>query len=300
MYVRNEAKTIIICFDKYFSPSIKDDEHTRRGTVRGTQYSIHGPDQTRPSDFFAELKNICFKKALVNFLIQDWERDDLASFIGNKTVYVNYILSFKYEVVDGHVIRSREDHLSCPSHEEADTKIIFHICQIEKDSSVVIRSADTDVLIITLANVSFVKENVRIFLKAGVGNNERYIDVSKLHKKLGTDLCEALPLFHSFTGCDFTPAFFKKGKKRPFALLQNSAEFIEAFRTFSLFKPESTDIAIFEKFVCAMYGCKKINTVNEARLAIFMRNSKCHHEDANFKIHAKSFDASTLPPCQQN
>lgn len=45
--------------------------------------------------------------------------------------------------------------LSCEYHEEADTKIIHHICKIEDANiqNVVIKSTDTDVLIIMLGNI---------------------------------------------------------------------------------------------------------------------------------------------------
>jgi len=51
-------------------------------------------------------------------------------------------------------------------------------------------------------------------MDAGVdGNNTRhYVNVSVLSKELGPDLCSALPGIHSFTRCDYTMAFLRKGK----------------------------------------------------------------------------------------
>lgn len=54
MFTRCAARTVIITFDEYWSPSIKDNEHSLRGTTRNQQYQIKGADQTRPADFSSE------------------------------------------------------------------------------------------------------------------------------------------------------------------------------------------------------------------------------------------------------
>ena len=46
-----------------------------------------------------------------------------------------------------------KSHL-CSTHEEVDSEIIFHVTSIEENSNVVIRTADTDVLIIALGCIS--------------------------------------------------------------------------------------------------------------------------------------------------
>ena len=61
-------------------------------------------------------------------------------------------------------------------------------------------------------------------------NSLRYIDINEIAKEIGDTLCQSLPGFHSFTGCDHTAAFFKKGKKK--TTIQNSrknAAYQEAF-----------------------------------------------------------------------
>ena len=64
-----------------------------------------------------------------------------------------------------------------------------------------------------------------IWMLNGTGNNKRYIDVTKIHDELGELLAKSLIGFHAFTGCDFNPAFFNKGKKGPFTLLKKNVEF---------------------------------------------------------------------------
>lgn len=132
-FTANNSSTIIIVFDRYFTPSIKDNEHILRGQIQGQQFDIRGPEQKRPANFCKELKNVHFKHALVKFLCDDWSQNYIAPFIGNKTIFVNYESCYKFTVADDRVVRSVEENLSCPQHEEADTKIIY-IISVESTS----------------------------------------------------------------------------------------------------------------------------------------------------------------------
>jgi len=195
-------------------PSIKDNEHDLRGTVQGAYYRILGAEMRRLAEFAKELKNINFKNALVEFLLMDWTKNELAPFIGNKKIYINYISCTKFEVIEDRVVSTQLGSLSCSAHEEADTKIIFHATKIDYEANVVVRCSDTDVAVILLGNMQYINSNVKLWMKVGTGNKERYIYISKLYEDFGTDFCTALPALHAMTGCDFNPAFFKKGKKK--------------------------------------------------------------------------------------
>lgn len=80
MVTRFNATTIYLVFDQYFSPSIKNNERERRDGLQNHAYVISGPDQTRPADFTKELRNNCFKEALVRFLIDHWAIKTLYGF----------------------------------------------------------------------------------------------------------------------------------------------------------------------------------------------------------------------------
>ena len=51
------------------------------------------------------------------------------------------------------------------THEEADSKMIFNLTSIEKNSDVVIRIADTDVLIIALGCISQIPPYINLWLE---------------------------------------------------------------------------------------------------------------------------------------
>lgn len=149
----------------------------------------------------------------------------MAPIIGDKIIYVNFNKCYSYRVESNKVIKTVEDSLSCEEHEEADSRIIYHICQINVDGEVVIRCSDTDILIILLGNMHRLNASLKIWVNLGVGNHERFISVNQVHEILGNSLSKALPCFHALTGCDYTPAFFRKGKFRPFKLLEQSEEY---------------------------------------------------------------------------
>jgi len=57
-----------------------------------------------------------------------------------------------------------------------------------------------------LANFRHMGRILTIWIKCCVANHQRIIDVNKMQKHLGEDLCKALPAFHAFIGCDFNLA----------------------------------------------------------------------------------------------
>ena len=95
------------------------------------------------------------------------------------------------------------------SHEEADSKMTYHLTSLKENGKVIIRTSDTDVLVIVLGCLEHIPESINVWLEVGLypKNNLRYIDVRKLFNKLGKDLCRVLPAFHVFTGSDYTAAF---------------------------------------------------------------------------------------------
>ena len=55
--------------------------------------------------------------------------------------------------------------------------------------------------------------SAKIWVAFGTGKNFAYLDINSISRALGEQKSLALPVFHSFTGCDTTSAFFGKGKK---------------------------------------------------------------------------------------
>jgi len=54
---------------------------------------------------------------------------------------------------------------------------------------------------------------VNVWVAFGTGKSFTYCYVNAIYKDLGKDKSLAVPVFHSFTGCDTTSTFFGRGKK---------------------------------------------------------------------------------------
>ncbi|XP_046481702.2 uncharacterized protein [Neodiprion pinetum] len=303
MITKFSASRIDVIFDQYWYPSIKDNERSLRHEAPLIDYSIYGPDQIRSSDFTKEMRNTKFKEALIEFFTIHWATDDVAPFIGNKLIHLNFKNCYSYRSNDGKVESSIVEDLCCKSHEEADSKIIFHACSIIDQSNIVIRGSDTDILIIMLGNMVNLKNpSSHIWMLTGTGNNERFIDVSKIYTELGPLLAKSLIGFHAFTGCDFNPAFYNRGKKKPFTLLKNNVEFQKAFAAFGdigLTEDTIRELCnVIQKYTCSMYNAKKSIDVDDGRFQLFVNSYKAVDMNENFNKKVRSFDASLIPPCK--
>ncbi|XP_033227631.1 uncharacterized protein LOC117179704 isoform X4 [Belonocnema kinseyi] len=297
MASRSGVNQIHIVFNRYFSPPIKDYEHELRN-ANDSAFEISGPDQVRPADFSKELKNSKFKESLVRFLINDWARDEFAPFIGSKTILINFDYCYRFEALNSKVIRAIDNGFSYGSHEEADTKIVYHLSRIDVNCNVLIRCFDTDILIILLGNMKKICSTLKVWLKVGVGNSQRHINVTKLYEYLREPLSSALPGYNALSGCDFNPACFRKGKSRPWKIIENSLKYQEAFSNLSEMHLSHDTFAVIEEFVCQMYGMPNVKTVNEARIIIFNKNYKAKSKNESFREQVRNYDASNLLPCQ--
>ena len=82
---------------------------------------------------------------------------------------------------------------------------------------------------------------------------------------------DALIGFHSVTGTDYTSAFFRKGKKRCWSVMQSNDRLIQAFTVLgSNWNINQNLECLLEEYVCSLYEEKKLS-VNEVRFYIFQK-----------------------------
>ena len=179
--------------------------------------------------------------------------------------------------------------------------MLFHAKSINAPYKVVIRTADTDVLVITLCNLPKLYQGLKVWLEVDLTSNNTlpYINVNEIYQSLGYRLCRALPGYHAFTRCDFTASFSRKGKVNPLKKLRKNAMTIKVFS--ELGEKETVDkkqIRDIEKFVCEMYGRKQIDSVNDARLEIFLKKYKPNTKGAVISC-VKKMESSSLLPCSR-
>ena len=159
-----KGKNIHFIFDKVVSPSIKDCERDSRSGYdeRGSQYQITGPNQRRPSNSLNSLRFDQFKVAINSFLISAWEDDSLAEIFQGKCLYVNNVnICYCFREENGQVTRTLIPERTS-SHEEADSKMIFHLTNLEENSKVIIGTSDTDVLVIALCCLEHIPVSINV------------------------------------------------------------------------------------------------------------------------------------------
>ena len=199
---------------------------------------------------------------------------------------------------DDNQVQKRMISNLCSSQEEADTRIILHMLNIikkesDKEIPIIIRSPDTDVLILL---IHFCTEiNHKIYFDTGFGNKRRLISINNILDKLGKEFSKCLVGFHAFTGCDTTSSFIRKGKVRPFKLLQSTSSFWHAFQNLGDSQIVTNSlIASLQSFVCAMYGKKTLNHVDEVRHDLAMLRFKA---STGVVSGFEGTDLCFLPPC---
>ena len=144
VYKQRRTETHLI-FDKTISPSTKDSERNKRDDNRHVAYQITGAEQKRLSNWLQSLRVDQFKEALVEFLITFQESNKFAFVIGSKKIFVNSgDTCFLICNEDGLIVRRIAEEYKC-SHEEADSRMLFHVSKCSTPSNIVIRTADTDV-----------------------------------------------------------------------------------------------------------------------------------------------------------
>ena len=101
------------------------------------------------------------------------------------------------------------------NHEEADTRIFIHVrdAAIKGYSKILLRTVDTDVVVLALYAMQEIRELTEMWILFGVGKKSRYIPIHELCNILTPEKCKVLPLFYALTGCDQTSTFGGRSKK---------------------------------------------------------------------------------------
>ena len=149
-----KVSTVHFVTDTYKSESIKQFERASRGS--SNVFRLGGPKTKLPRDFKSFLANSDNKRQLIQFIMSEWQTDQYACHLqGRQVFYVSEEVCLCLASDQGLKVSSVPVQSLFSSQEEADTRIILHCLYIARSSSsntnIVVRSPDTDVLIILLA-----------------------------------------------------------------------------------------------------------------------------------------------------
>jgi len=88
--------------------------------------------------------------------------------------------------------------------------------------NIIVRASETDIATILLYHSPPFTATLLMDTGTNARNTRRYINFTAVGEVMGALMCKSLPAFHAFTGCNYTSAFVRKGKKRPFAKLEKN------------------------------------------------------------------------------
>ena len=150
-----------------------------------------------------------------------------------------------------------EVHELYGNHLEADTRVMFHVNHADKNGNgnIIVRGNGTDVAIILTGNANLLT-NGHLWYDFGAdyNNSREYLDVTKLSKCL--TYVQALPGIYAFTGNDYSPSFYKKGKTRPITVMNKHEKFVNSFMALGDL-PLTNEKNVIEGFTCHLHGYTK-------------------------------------------
>ena len=244
----------VIC-DRYFEKSLKTQARDSRGSGNILAFD---DDEPFPKNFKE------------SFLKNSTNKENLNHYLALKLLEIHNA-SKSFTVTKANTIKTNNDSLlleSKISHcdsEEADQKLIRHMIQCIRSGvkHVVIKTVDTDVLILAIANRYYAGHfESKVYMILGIGKSTKHYDVNAISIKLGEEICKALPFFYSFSGSDCVSSFFNQGKCKMWDRWQEFAyrneltqTFIELSNTPEFVSPDH--LALIEKYILFVYYNKK-------------------------------------------
>ena len=268
-------------FDVYRKISIKNVEMEKRGAEMGNEYRSIRPDH-RVQQWRRFLSSPENKQQLIHFIVDEWQKERCRVKLAGKKLYATAGEECFEITPEGSVpceeLRSTQ--------EEADTRLLLHAYHAAKNGcpTEVIVSDDTDVFLLCLAFKTHIPSTV--YIKCGTQARTRYIDMTNVVQRHGSELCRCLPGLRAFTGCDSVSAFSGKGKLSALRLTKRHAKFRELFQVLGTEWEVSDELfTSLQEFTCFMYSSNPGTTdVNDLRYRLFCAKKG-------------DLDSSQLPPC---
>ena len=259
---------IELVFDVYRQISVKRETRDSQGS--GYRISVR-PDTpiakgTRgSSDFLKNDKNKTELFSMLADIITENIRDSQTDIVATKGIIV---------------VSNKNDHrdeIEPCTHEEADTRMLLHVNDIDKKGlkKIILMTVDTDVVIIAL-QVFYSLDVDELWIEFGVGKNRHWIPIHRCAFNLGEERCRALPFWFCFIGCDSVSQFAGRGKKTAwdvwFAYPEVTETFIKLGGLCSISLDEKKRL---ERFVCLLYDrASPFDCVNECRRYLFVKKGR--------------------------
>ena len=224
---------------------------------------------------FIDDQNVPVPLVWSNFISLDENKADIARLLSDVIMTKGMALQQPYELVTGGGLSDATDARSTRrdnvmprgNHEEADTRLIIHLCEEVEEGyeRVLVISRDTDVLLL-LVHVMPTKP-VEVWMISGTAKNRKCYPVHESSQRLTQSVKTNLLSFHALTGCDTTSAFHSYGKKSCWKTFRNQPLLVAGIG-------RDGERAPIEQFVCHLYGRPEQSSVDQARLHLLCKAKK--------------------------
>ena len=250
----DKVQRLDIVWDVYLPGSLKTSTRVKRG--KGTRQRVL-PGVPIPSNWQEFLHAEENKRELFEFLANETRK--LAS--SDKEV----IATLGQEALTYPPLCDISNLSPC-THEETDSRMMVHVADAvtKGHTSIVIRTVDTDVVVLAVAAVYKLKLQ-ELWIAFGTGKYFKFLPAHKYAVALGAATSKALPMFHAFTGSDTTSSFCGHGKKTAWATWESFPEATNAFLELSSGPIDipAECLTTLERFVVLMYD--RTSMLNEVR-----------------------------------
>ena len=190
--------SVTMVFDRYDKTlSIKHMEPMRRSMSHTATHVIKGTSKV--PNYRKFLQNGANKAALAVYICLYIDEQAPAKLHEDESIVLagGYEDGEKVMVVGKQVLAN--ENLFC-SHEEADTRMILHAIELSPNySRIVVRSDDTDVLVLLLYYCSVGQLHENVYMQSGHSgrycNRQRFVPVSEIAQHLGRPICSSLVLY---------------------------------------------------------------------------------------------------------
>ena len=180
--------------DTYPEVYIKQAKQSHRENIigGGLRYTIRSGSQCVLSQLKRTLRSGSYKEELVRFFLKTWAEDEYIQHIGDRTVYITACVEcFQLKSADGYMQCVPQVDLAC-SYEEAGTRLHFHAihASIERDEPILIRSPDTDVLVLAVFICDKDPKSFPLIFHAVHQKGFGYISVPSISMQLDAHVCK--------------------------------------------------------------------------------------------------------------
>ena len=266
-----EASTRVdVVWDTYITCSLKESTREKRG--KGMRREVTGRNK--------------LPRNWIDFLQNSENKQQLFSFLSHKLASMECVEGKQVIVTTGTSVAPASINRMQPcNHEEADTRMVVHLVDALDNGATTcfVRTVDTDVVTIIAGKFHDLLQKhpaADLWLGFGVGKTFRHIHINAMCNVLGREKSVALPIFHAFTGCDTTSAFFSKGKKSAWEAWKSFPEVTGAFLYVASHPhiPITTHCEHFkllERFCVILYDkTSSLQSVDEARKELFCQKNR--------------------------